>query len=322
MAANEHYPNLRSHQRLPIYNQSSTVTCNTSRIPHRLIFTHYYTTMSHLPQHFYQNVQTTIRHYRASWNNSQAPVDWYNDDDCRQALRTLHPRLVPHFDREHRGMIRGDMCRLAALFRTGGYYFDVDMRILEPLTVTDNVCFVSVLAWGMTELFQSFLGATPRHPVIWDGLNVMLEYYEQYSKGQQSYVHNLGAWALHSALARAPPGQKSQVLLLNEIALDRHPLYDNLERQNGTGGGCNYAVEDPRTQRVVFFSRIVGAGQYCQDPSTVPVPLVNDRSPFSESDYWDSDDRSYDGDAPCYSSSSSSSSDDCENDHNHMTSEA
>jgi mannosyltransferase OCH1-like enzyme len=55
-----------------------------------------------------------------------------NDSDCEQLIEIASPSVVPHFLDERTGMYRGDICRVAALYLHGGYYFDLDMEVHTP----------------------------------------------------------------------------------------------------------------------------------------------------------------------------------------------
>jgi len=60
------------------------------------------------------------------------------DDDCCALLQRVEPKLVPHFDREKKGAYKADICRVAALFEEGGYYFDIDIRVITPVRLADG----------------------------------------------------------------------------------------------------------------------------------------------------------------------------------------
>jgi mannosyltransferase OCH1-like enzyme len=39
---------------------------------------------------------------------------------------------------ENFGFFKGDLCRLAALYKYGGYYFDIDLEVIEPVLLDDD----------------------------------------------------------------------------------------------------------------------------------------------------------------------------------------
>jgi hypothetical protein len=84
------------------------------------------------PAHFYSNVLHTIACYNASMQG-RAVARFLDDADCREMILSVSPDLAKGFDRERRGMIKADICRVAALYQSGGYYFDVDIEASRPL---------------------------------------------------------------------------------------------------------------------------------------------------------------------------------------------
>lgn len=63
----------------------------------------------------------TIDLYRSAWNEPDIQVKFLVDDDCRRLLGEIYPDLLIHFENEAQGMYRADLCRVVALYDTGGY---------------------------------------------------------------------------------------------------------------------------------------------------------------------------------------------------------
>ena len=171
---------------------------HTHVIPNNLIFTHYInllnieeldssTNSQQLSQEDYvlaQNVQNTISLHPSS------KVRFLTDDDCLQSISNVlsEPKaqtLKMYFQNESKGMYKADLCRGAALYETGGLYFDVDIQarmniwsVLSPSTefVTIKVHKDSFHPMGF---FQAFVGVTSHHPVMKLYVQYFLEYYEQ-----------------------------------------------------------------------------------------------------------------------------------------------
>ena len=62
-------------------------------------------------------------------------VQWYSDADCHAYItRYFDAELAGMFRREYRGSFRGDLCRTAVLYREGGFYTDLDVELLVPLS--------------------------------------------------------------------------------------------------------------------------------------------------------------------------------------------
>ena len=115
-------------------------------IPKRLMFTYRTNILTtKRPSAFYKNVRETIALYRDAWRQPDAPVTFLDDDGCRDVIQSAAPSLLSHFDGEQLGAYRGDICRVAALLRYGGYYFDVDIKCLRPVMLGPCKRFATVL---------------------------------------------------------------------------------------------------------------------------------------------------------------------------------
>ena len=110
---------------------------STSAIPERMVFTYKSNILeSGKPKLYYDNVYATISAYRAQWGHPAddgrgggADVDFLDDNACRMVVEEVEPQLTPFFDSETRGDHKADICRIAALYKSGGYYFDMDLKV-------------------------------------------------------------------------------------------------------------------------------------------------------------------------------------------------
>jgi Glycosyltransferase sugar-binding region containing DXD motif len=98
--------------------------------------------------------------------------------------------MIQFFWNEKQGMFRADMCRGAALYETGGLYFDVDLavRMSAWTVVKPTTEFVTVHA-AFGGFFQAFIGVTPSHPVIARYKTLFYQYYKG-TMPQRSDVKN------------------------------------------------------------------------------------------------------------------------------------
>eukprot|EP00571_Detonula_confervacea_P010426 CAMPEP_0172304026 /NCGR_PEP_ID=MMETSP1058-20130122/5488_1 /TAXON_ID=83371 /ORGANISM="Detonula confervacea, Strain CCMP 353" /LENGTH=433 /DNA_ID=CAMNT_0013015085 /DNA_START=186 /DNA_END=1487 /DNA_ORIENTATION=+ len=202
------------------------------RIPRRLIFTYKYNLISPADNDtpfdaedpLTRNVLHTIDQYKKYWEdaamisrskqqpqqemeNEEVVTSFLSDSDCIGVIAKTEPRLVQHFYRERKGEFKADICRAAELYLNGGYYFDIDIGVVEPLDF-DALDIPSVIPdplWQLTAMkrgdsratlnkddivtfstvynrqgrfLQSFTAAMPRHPILKKSLEYMVGYYE------------------------------------------------------------------------------------------------------------------------------------------------
>jgi mannosyltransferase OCH1-like enzyme len=212
---------------------------------------------------YHDNVVKTILAYRSEWNESNAPVHFLVDSNCTDLLLELdrreHTTLAKAFAGERRGALRADLCRLAALYLHGGYYFDVDLEVVKPLQMDPNVSFSTVQDSLLGYFFQAFLAATPGHPVLRENLRTMMEYYVE-KKGicfeQAKKV--VGPCTLMEAWKSTSNTSHGHTRILRESHLQEHGLFPNMT-QRGIKFSCNWVVDDPQEMQVYFYSRILGS---------------------------------------------------------------
>jgi hypothetical protein len=167
-------------------------------IPHVLIFSHWKNILTEDikgTEALKKNILAMIAMHPGS------NVSFVDDDECRSALaRSPSPELAYWFDEEKQGCYKSDMCRLAVLYDTGGYYFDndfdpvKDVRTLVPpgasistvMAMTDQAT-PSIGLDGRLDVFQAFLAAAPKHPVIKRAMEFTLKWYQT---GYAFAIHN------------------------------------------------------------------------------------------------------------------------------------
>ena len=146
------------------------------------------------------------------------PRVWFLDNtECRRLLERIEPQLVQYWDQESNGSYRGDLCRTAALYASGGYYMDIDMKALDqaillPTTTTFSSAMTTTIVapatiptpgtislppstttTAMTTLptattsnfFNSYWAVAPRHPMTWNVLQLLLQYYRVQDERRQ-----------------------------------------------------------------------------------------------------------------------------------------
>lgn len=259
-------------------------------IPHRLLFT-YKTNMLETkePKALYDNVQNTIQKYSQAWNVSVEEVDvvFMDDELCLELIPQVEPRLVEYFQLEPLGSFKADICRVAALYLYGGYYFDVDIQVLEPLHPQPETDFITSTC-GNNQFFQAVLALSRRHPLARATLDSMLnDWYsipsvveklpqaridanfsmgEEYNEARGDYLASyfnmsheikpmLGTATLRMAYDRHR--NLTSAWILDELDNEETPLYPEFKREE-TGWGCNYMVHDAPSEVPYFYSRCLG----------------------------------------------------------------
>ena len=229
-------------------------------IPHRLIFTYMHNILdTKEPAVLYKNVLSTIDQYRRVWGEPGAPVWFITDTDCRSAIYAAKPELVTYFDREPHGSWKADICRVAALYLTGGYYFDVDMETVNPWIPDRNVSFATAIEETKIMYFQSFMATTRHSPILKRALHEMLLFYEDRILRTYSLMGpETLKWAVESLSQSELDGD---MVVLEEVAFnvsESDPV-----RREAVGAWCNYKVSTPGTNDTLFHSRIVNASFKC-----------------------------------------------------------
>jgi hypothetical protein len=216
-----------------------------------------------------QNVRNIISMYKPQ------KVHFLNDLDCIQLLREYYrdfaSMMQQKFVLEH-GMIRGDICRGLALYKYGGLYMDVDLesRLVVWSLLPVNTSFASVWEHGSRDIFQSFLAATPQHPIIQRYLDLFRIYYQ--GKLQDPINHKKGVVLLRMAYDQitleSNYSWRLTLQMWNET-LYHHDFNDTLglaqeyQRRQGGGGLCDYLVTDSNAN-VPFWSHVPGSSIHCQ----------------------------------------------------------
>lgn len=200
-------------------NQSSK-----HKIPPVLVFT-YHTNLLTTPKEqlvddedraLSQNVQQIVSLH------PESTVRFLNDEDCKASIRATlgdDTKLVEYFDKETHGMYKADICRGAALYETGGLYFDIDIEARMPMwdVIQQRTEFVTVLVHKDSNhpggFFQAFIGAVPKHKVMKRYVELFVDYYE----GRVKVDGPLGVYFLRMAYDELSKEEQSKAELWKEV---------------------------------------------------------------------------------------------------------
>ena len=259
-----------------------------ARIPEHIIMTHYAKDFFAMEEHFKSNAIKTIFEYTDAWKkkrlgmkqvyrqrkldvsiDSLPPGVWYlNDIECMESINRVEPELVVHFLNETVGKFRADICRIAALYEKGGYYFDIDMEVVRPIVdVSPETTFISVTSPALDgkTFFQSFMAAAPQHPMLRLNLDLFLKHYRSIaSTGEGIFKTLIGPEALRASYLQFYSKDESKFwpsdMSLSEDHLDK--TYPRLYRR-GDQYDCRWIVRNATQDVIYFYSRFVGSGKLC-----------------------------------------------------------
>jgi len=229
-----------------------------------------------MKQLLYDNIRNTHRIFTEYWNETQtAPLWFLREKDCRIAVALAEPKLLPSYLNETRGNNKANLCRVAALYLKGGYYFDVDMGTIRAVPLSDNTTFAVPHEYLETRgnkknlqgLFNSFLAVTPGHPVLRKNLDLYLDHYSGIDLLVRSKDSHLGTGSLRLAYKATNQTYNSYMKLVEAKLSPQKSKLLNLPYPKGTGWGCNFYVSDPEKQVAYFWSRIPGYGWGCKATS-------------------------------------------------------
>lgn len=252
-----------------------------SRIPERIIMTSAADNFFEMQEpHKTNSIRTIIRYYKAWTMRALGTTDtkdvqylmlnpfnftslpsfvWYlNDNDCIDSIMNVVPRLVPYFRNESEGKFKADICRIAALYEKGGYYFDTDMEVAhKAVSISPEITFVTVTSPSLGgSFFQSFMAMAPQHPMLRINLDLMVDHYHSIEQhGIKLFGTLLGPESLYHSSVEFCQREESESWPFDLSLSGRY--------WHGFDYHCGWLVHNATQSEVYFFSRVIGAGSGC-----------------------------------------------------------
>jgi hypothetical protein len=189
------------------------------KIPRRLIFV-YETDLLNTehPVELFFNARHIIDKYRVAWNESYAPVWFLDEPTCLAAIYQAKGELINFYRMETNHQRKADICRFAALYVSGGYYFDVHLEI-DSLNELDDDVSVAVATASEVDAFSNmFLASEQKGSVVHTALDKMVACYK---RNDMRPDVRLGSEALTEAIREWNATVRVDFFPLNEIV--KHP---------------------------------------------------------------------------------------------------
>jgi len=250
-------------------------------IPRSFIFvdTRYHN-ISEFPRLVRENIDNTIKIYSDHWNETNVSIWFLGAEQCERVIQAQSPDLLRFYHNETFGPYKSDICRVAALYQQGGYYFDNDVEVTEAIS-TDNITFIMPITMHkMKDAYvasNTFIGATPRHVIIQETFDAIIDYYRNNHTYDlhdhmgpatlwNGYIQASKKYSCDSSAAISSECNNTwSIFDLTQINLDqRKELYPEVKRRKGWGCCCNWVIQSSKLQKIYFWSRFLGAGGSCR----------------------------------------------------------
>merc|ERR1719161_2001931 len=200
-----------------------------------------------------ENVRNTLRLHKPS------SVHFLDTHACESATMKISKEFLEIYKGQPDLRYRADICRVAALYLEGGYYLDDDMLSYQPVQplINKDTDFASVLGADKVTFFQSFMAATPCHPVLKRIIEMMLEASRPDPPEQYHHGAFLGPVTLKLAYDEVKP---SNAQLFHEDRCDPNGLEDIYDfapwhKMQTFEHSCEFCVYDEATKKLPWCSR-------------------------------------------------------------------
>jgi hypothetical protein len=207
------------------FNDAFSSSYLNQSIPYRLIFIYRFNLYDNPSlmegeekQYFkelYDNVGRTVNIFNSTFKG-KASIVFLDNTKCRNVVEKVIPQLLMHFDLEG-GRYQSDICKIAELYRNGGYYFDIDLQTVSSLCVTQKVSFVCLQSEDSGLFPLSFIASAPKNKILKRTLENMVDYYRMSGLSSDDFPP-IGSHTMTMAFRSLAYNEKGECLILAKLS--------------------------------------------------------------------------------------------------------
>jgi hypothetical protein len=198
---------------------------------------------------FYDNVGRTVNIFNSTFKG-KASIVFLNNTKCRDFVEKVIPQLLMHFDLEG-GRYQSDICKIAELYRNGGYYFDVDLQTVSALFVTQKVSFVCLQSEESGLFPLSFIASAPKNKILKRTLENMVYDYRISGISSDDFPP-IGSHTMTMAFQSLSYNEKGECLILAKLSSSVIEMTNCFRLNN-----CYYVVSNS-SGTIVFKHGVCG----------------------------------------------------------------
>ena len=114
-------------------------------------------------------------------------IDYLGNKECLDIIQRVETRLVPYYMKEGDGQNKDYICRVAALYGNGGYYFDTDLQVVKALDIQSHITLAVVRFGAKTKsqsddeeagFVNSFVAIMRGYTLLRINMDILVQYYE------------------------------------------------------------------------------------------------------------------------------------------------
>ena len=232
-----------------------------------------------------------------AFEGNDGDVLFFDDRECLEMIRKVEPRLILPFELEIDGSYKADICRMAALYAYGGYYFDVDIEVIQPLLLQQQHAAAAapnnnrrsgisfVTSWTESpshhEMFQAILAVSPQHPVIRANMDIMIQDWYFNYEVMDRVLHNESFYdPIQARKLDHLKNENNQTINLFQQVWSSKLYHNGIQKHmNNKIGGCQWSC-------LMGTSTLAAAYKLQHDKETNSTTTNDNHNDTNFSTYW------------------------------------